>query len=54
MLQRTIAGQSGVQRFFTEAGRAFCLYVVVGAHVNRHRAVVAVNHLLAGVQIDAA
>jgi hypothetical protein len=54
MLQRTIAGQSGVQRFFTEAGRAFCLYVVLGAHVNRHRAVAAVNDLLSGIEIGAA
>lgn len=30
-LQRRLAGQLGVQRFFTEAGRAFCLYVVLGS-----------------------
>lgn len=29
-LQRTIAGQSGQQVFFSEGGRAFCLYVVLG------------------------
>lgn len=29
-LQRTIAGQCGHQVFFTEAGRPFCLYVVLG------------------------
>lgn len=29
-LQRTIAGQAGQQVFFTEGGRAFCLYVVLG------------------------
>ena len=29
-LRRGIAGQSGVQIFFQEAGRAFCLYVVLG------------------------
>jgi hypothetical protein len=29
-LQRTIAGQAGMQRFFTDGGRAFCLYVVLG------------------------
>jgi hypothetical protein len=51
MLQRTLEGQSGVQRFFTEAGRAFCLYVVLGAHVNRHRAVAAVNDVLADLQV---
>lgn len=30
-LQRTIPGLAGVQRFFTASGRAFCLYLVVGA-----------------------
>ena len=32
MLQKMISGQAGVQRFFTEAGRAFCLYAVIGAY----------------------
>lgn len=30
-MPRTIAGRSGVQRFFTLEGRPFCLYVVVGS-----------------------
>lgn len=30
-LQRRVAGQLGCQRFFTEHGRAFCLYVVLGS-----------------------
>ena len=30
-LQRRLAGQGGWQRFFTVRGRAFCLYVVIGA-----------------------
>jgi len=30
-LQRRLPGQLGVQRFFTENGRAFCLYVVLGS-----------------------
>lgn len=34
-LQRTIRGQAGVQRFFTVAGRAFCLYSVIGSFANR-------------------
>lgn len=29
-LQRTLDGQCGQQVFFTEAGRPFCLYVVLG------------------------
>jgi hypothetical protein len=32
-LQRTMPGQSGRQIFFTEQGRAFSLYVVLGDHV---------------------
>lgn len=34
-LQRTLPGQAGAQFFFTEAGRAFCLYVALGSYVNR-------------------
>jgi hypothetical protein len=34
-LQRRLPGQLGWQRFFTERGRAFCLYVVLGS---RHAA----------------
>jgi hypothetical protein len=30
-LQRRLPGQLGVQRFFTDNGRAFCLYVVLGS-----------------------
>ena len=30
-MQRTIAGMAGTQHFFQLAGRAFCLYVVVGS-----------------------
>jgi hypothetical protein len=51
-LQRTIRGQSGVQRFFHDAGRAFCLYVVLGSHANRRRVVVSVNQVLATLAID--
>lgn len=36
-LQRGVAGQSGAQWFCQVSGRAFCLYVVVGAHRDRWR-----------------
>lgn len=52
VLQRTIRGQSGVQRFFHDAERAFCLYVVLGSHANRRRLVVSVNQVLATLTID--
>lgn len=50
-LQRLLEGQGGTQKFFTVAGRAFCLYVVLGAYNRRARAVPEVNRLLDGVAI---
>lgn len=51
-LQRVIPGQAGVQRFFTENGRAFCLYAVIGSWSERQRLVPRVSDLLAGVTVD--
>ena len=51
MLQRTLAGQCGTQVFFTEAGRAFCLYVVLGRDHDLTPLVNRVNAALAGVEI---
>jgi hypothetical protein len=50
-LQRPMPLQSGVQRFFTAAGRAFCLYVVVGSHVDRADILPVVNKLIASLRI---
>lgn len=50
-LQRALVGQSGLQRFFTENGRAFCLYVVLGSHIDRADLVPRVNAVLATVEI---
>ena len=52
ILQKSIPGQSGVQRFFTISGRAFCLYVVVGSHIDRAEILPAVNALLETVRIS--
>jgi hypothetical protein len=52
-LQRTLPGQSGCQRFFSVAGRAFCLYVVLGSHARRHLLVPTVNALLESLEIAA-
>lgn len=38
-LQRVIPGQGGAQFFFSEWGRAFCLYVVLGSYAARTRLV---------------
>lgn len=50
-LQRTIHGQSGVQRFFRHSGRALCLYVVLGSHVRRVGTVPQINDVLATLEI---
>ena len=51
-LQHAVAGQSGLQRFFTEKGRAFCLYVVLGSHIDRSELVTPVNTVLQTVEIS--
>lgn len=51
-LQRALPGQSGLQHFFTENGRAFCLYVVLGSHIDRAELIPLVNDLLATVEIS--
>jgi hypothetical protein len=51
-LQRTIAGQSGLQVFFTESGRPFTLYAVLGSHGNRMSLVPQINDLLETVAIE--
>ncbi|MEA2702518.1 MAG: hypothetical protein QOD63_463 [Actinomycetota bacterium] len=51
-LQRTIRGQGGTQVFFVEAGRAFCLYVVLGSMANRHQVVPRVNVALSAIEIE--
>lgn len=53
-MQRTLSGQSGRQIFFNEAGRAFCLYVVLGGHRQREVLVPLVNEVLASLVIDPA
>ena len=53
-MQRPIAGQFGAQYFFNEAGRAFCLYVVLGSHARRNELIPEVNQVLAGLRIDPA
>lgn len=50
-LQRTISGQAGTQVFFTEAGRAFCLYVVIGDRAQAARSCDEVSRTLAAITI---
>jgi hypothetical protein len=51
-MQRTIAGMCGAQAFFSESGRAFSAYVVLGSYPLRDTLAPAVNVLLGSVQID--
>ncbi|HEX2383191.1 MAG TPA: hypothetical protein VHI95_11175 [Acidimicrobiales bacterium] len=51
-LQRLLEGQGGVQRFFTIAGRAFCLYVVFGSYARCVRTVPVVNSILDTITIS--
>jgi hypothetical protein len=53
-LQRTIAGQGGVQLFFSENGRAFCLFVALGSYANRAALTKKVNAALATITIGPA
>lgn len=51
-LQRPLPGQSGLQQFFTHKGRAFCLYVVLGSHVDRQDVIPQLNAVLDSLVID--
>jgi hypothetical protein len=50
-LQRALPGQSGLQRFFTQGRRAFCLYVVLGSHIDRADLIPRLNAVLDTVEI---
>lgn len=52
-LQRRIPGQFGVQRFFTAAGRALCLYVVVGSQPSPRTLVGEANTVLRTLAVSA-
>lgn len=51
-LQRIIEGQSGAEYFYTEAGRAFCLYVVLGSHARRASLAAEAATIVAGLRIQ--
>jgi hypothetical protein len=52
VLQRPLANQAGAQLFFSEQGRAFCLYVVLGNAEDAHRLVRRAEQVLATVEIE--
>jgi hypothetical protein len=52
-LQRRLPGQLGCQRFFTENGRAFCLYVVLGSRQHAPALLADVHRVLAHLEVEA-
>ncbi len=53
MLRRGLPGQSGTQWFFTEAGRPFSFYAVLGSHTMRHVLVPRLNQLVTALGVTA-
>lgn len=51
-MSRVIPGLAGLQAVFTEQGRPFCLYAVIGSYANRAALVPVVNAFLAGLTVD--
>jgi hypothetical protein len=51
-LQRTLAGQTGFQRFFTHRNRAFCLYVVLGRDSALDPVLTRVRGALRGISVE--
>ena len=51
-LRRGIPGQSGTQRFFTEAGRPFSFYAVLGSHIRREILIPRVNEIITSLHIS--
>jgi hypothetical protein len=54
VLRRGLSGQSGTQWFFTEGGRPFSLYVVLGSHAQRSQLLPRVNSLIGKLAVSAA
>jgi hypothetical protein len=51
-LRRGLPGQSGTQWFFTESGRPFSFYAVIGSHALRTALVPHVNTLLSSLTLS--
>jgi hypothetical protein len=52
LLRRGLGGQSGTQWFFSEAGRPFTFYAVLGSHARRGVLVPRLNELLAALTVS--
>ncbi|HEV2369197.1 MAG TPA: hypothetical protein VGR90_04945 [Acidimicrobiales bacterium] len=51
-LQRALPGQAGTQAFFSDDGRAFCLFVVIGSWTARAGLVAAATDALGRISIQ--
>lgn len=51
-LQRALPGQAGAQFFFSERGRPFCLYVVIGSYDGRTTLVPRANGLFQTMEVN--
>lgn len=51
-MHRPLPGQSGHQQFFSQAGRAFCLYVAIGSHRRRERLARAAAMIAATISVE--
>jgi len=52
-MPRAIPGRTAGQWFFSQGGRAFCLYVVLGSHAERATAVGIANAVVRTIKLDA-
>lgn len=50
-MQRVVPGGAGQQRFFTEAGRAFCAYAAIGSHARRAVSASRLDDALRGLRV---
>ncbi|HEX8305293.1 MAG TPA: hypothetical protein VF612_10480 [Jatrophihabitans sp.] len=51
-MQRRIAGQAGLQHFFTQGNRPFCLYVVIGSHRQAVALAKQANEVLERIEVE--
>jgi hypothetical protein len=51
-LQRALPGQAGAQFFFSERGRPFCLYVVIGSFTGRDSLVPRANDIFQTMEVS--
>ena len=51
-LQRVIPGQAGAQFFFTDRGRPFCLYVVLGSYAERAALVPRASEIFRSMEVS--